>query len=368
MSSGWLSYGVLVLLLVASTTRATGFTEHSVVEKSFVQAQQECVEYLHIPKHRLYQYLNYNFPNDAQTKCMIRCVGLNLKWWDADGVLRPSVIAQYFLPDGTDEENQERTYACILRRTAPEEGGSCRQAFHIFQCYLEQFGELLNCPKLVPLEDTQLAEAVHFCLGVVEVSLGEFRHYTTEGNFLDTDASRCLLRCIVIRTGVYSDLHGPFQPRYELQFGSPTLWNDLQADVCAIRLRREGLEECTLAARAVYECYDFGGTLQPALWRALDLLQAQEDALEATLTFVPMREWWRYDDDDDEDENEDEHDVLVKVGKGKEMTVCRMADSLVEIATPTVAEKRTWKDTGGYRAIGNADGNSLVAGMVKRWK
>ncbi|KFB46367.1 hypothetical protein ZHAS_00014358 [Anopheles sinensis] len=277
MSFGWLFYGELVLLVAA--TFVAGFSEHSLVAKSFVQAQQECVEYLNIPKHRLYQYLIYNYPNDAQTKCMIRCVGLNLKWWDADVVLRREVIGQFFLPDGSDAANQERTNACILRRTAPGEPGSCGHAFEIFQCYLEQFGELLNCPKQVPLEDTQLAEAVHFCLGVNEVTLDEFANYTTEADFSATDASRCLLRCFAIRAGFYSDQHGPYQKRYEVQFGTPTDWDDLEADYCAARLRRDGLEECTLATRVLFDCYDFVGTLQPALLRVLAILRVQLEPL-----------------------------------------------------------------------------------------
>uniref|UniRef100_A0A182NUI3 Odorant-binding protein n=1 Tax=Anopheles dirus TaxID=7168 RepID=A0A182NUI3_9DIPT len=257
-------------------TGALGFTEHATVEKSLIQAQQECVAYLNLPRHRLYQYLVNNYANDAKTKCMIRCVGLNLRWWAADGTLSEHVIEQYFLPDGSDTGYCERTRLCVERK-APAGDELCSRAYETFQCYLAQYGELLNCPKVVPLGDERLAETMHFCLDALQVPLAALKNYTSSADlYLQTEQSRCLLRCFAIRAGLYSDEHGPFADRFRLQFGPPkpdVFDNDLEGDYCATRLRRAGLDECTLAARVLYECYYFADTLQPALERIVPLLE-----------------------------------------------------------------------------------------------
>uniref|UniRef100_A0A182S874 Odorant-binding protein n=1 Tax=Anopheles maculatus TaxID=74869 RepID=A0A182S874_9DIPT len=263
-------------LVSLGLTGAFAFSEHCTIEKSFVQAQHECVAYLNLPKHRLYQYLVYNYSNDVKTKLMIRCVGLLLRWWNSDGVLNEHVMAQYFLPDSADATYCERTRLCIENK-APEGDELCSRAFETFQCYLQQYGELLNCPKVVPLSDERLAETMHFCLNVLSLPLSYFENCTGSAElFLATDEARCLLRCFVIRTGLYSDHHGPFADRFKLQFGPPSsdaYDNDLEGDYCVTRLRREGYDECSLAARSLYECYYFADTLLPAFERILPILK-----------------------------------------------------------------------------------------------
>uniref|UniRef100_A0A182QRD7 Odorant-binding protein n=1 Tax=Anopheles farauti TaxID=69004 RepID=A0A182QRD7_9DIPT len=263
-------------LVALWSTGAVAFTEHATVEKSLIQAQQECVTYLNLPRHRLYQYLVNNYANDAKTKRMVRCVGLNLGWWTTDGTLREHVIEQYFLPDSVDTDYCERTRLCVESK-APEGDELCSRAFETFQCYLQQYGQLLNCPKVVPLSYERLAETMHFCLDVLQIPLEDFKNYTSSVElFQQTEQSRCLLRCFAIRAGLYSDEHGPFADRYKLQFGPPkpdVFDNDLEGDYCATRLRREGLDECTLAARILYECYYFADTLQPALEFIVPILE-----------------------------------------------------------------------------------------------
>ncbi|XP_049548380.1 general odorant-binding protein 45-like [Anopheles darlingi] len=264
----------IALLLAASSTLAGALSEHSIVEKSIVQAQQECVEYLNIPHHRLYEYLGHNYANDAKTKCMIRCVGLNLKWWNGGVVLREDVIRQYFAPDPEDRSSIDRTRACIDKRVNSK-STLCSRAFEIFQCYREHYGQLLNCPRTVPLGEERFAEAIHYCLDTLQATLAEFRTYCSSRGFLDCERSRCLLRCIAIRTGIYSDQYGAFAMRYQLQFGNSTSGSGgdgLEQDICTTRLRREGLDKCTLAARVLHECFDFPITLHTALERSLILL------------------------------------------------------------------------------------------------
>ncbi|XP_053667227.1 general odorant-binding protein 45-like [Anopheles marshallii] len=273
MVSARLCVGALVSLGLAG---AFGFSEHSRIETSLVQAQHECVTYLNLPKHRLYQYLVYNYSNDAKTKLMIRCVGLILQWWNSEGVLNEHVIEQYFLPDAGDTTYRERTAVCVETK-APEGDALCSRAFETFQCYLQQYGELIHCPKVVPLSDERLAETMHFCLDVLSLPLSYFENCTSSAElFLATDQSRCLLRCFVIRAGLYSDQHGPFAERFRLQFGplkADVFDNDLEGDYCVTRLRREGYDECSLAARSLYECYYFADTLLPTFERIIPILQ-----------------------------------------------------------------------------------------------
>uniref|UniRef100_A0A182WGV7 Odorant-binding protein n=1 Tax=Anopheles minimus TaxID=112268 RepID=A0A182WGV7_9DIPT len=274
MVSARLCVAALVSLWFGSGTFA--FSEHGTIEKGLAQAQHECVTYLNLPKHRLYQYLVHNYSNDGKTKLMIRCVGLLLNWWNSDGVLNTHVIEQFFLPDAGDSTYSERTARCIENK-APEGDALCSRAYETFQCYLQQYGELLNCPKVVPLSDERLAESMHFCLDVLSMPLSYFENCTSSSElFLSTDQSRCLLRCFVIRAGLYSDKHGPFADRFKLQFGplkSDVFDNDLEGDFCVIRLRREGYDECSLAARSLYACYYFADTLLPTFERILPLLK-----------------------------------------------------------------------------------------------
>ncbi|XP_058056862.1 general odorant-binding protein 45-like [Anopheles bellator] len=260
--------------LVVSLTFVAALNEHSIVEKSVIQAQQECVEYLNLPRHRLYEYLGRNYANDAKTECMIRCVGLNLDWWSGSGVLNEHVIAQYFFSDDGDEHYASRTKACLKHRVTAN-SSLCGKAFEVFQCYLEQYGELLNCPKVVPLGDERLTESVHFCLDTLEIPLAEFSQSCGVEGFKGSERSRCLLRCIVIRSGLYTDQYGVHSERYQLQFAREFngKWDDLERDVCATRLRREGHDECSLASHILDDCYDFKTTLLPALNRTLLLLK-----------------------------------------------------------------------------------------------
>uniref|UniRef100_A0A182F2I7 Odorant-binding protein n=1 Tax=Anopheles albimanus TaxID=7167 RepID=A0A182F2I7_ANOAL len=279
----------VTVLLTASSALVGALTGHSIVEKSVVQAQQECVEYLNVPRHRLYEYLGHNYANDAKTKCMIRCVGLNLKWWNASVALREDVIQQYFLPGPDDSASIDRTRACIEKRVSSK-SSLCSRAYESFQCYLEHYGELLNCPKTVPLSEERFAEAVHFCLDTLQAPLAEFRTYCSSRGFLECERSRCLLRCIAIRTGIYSDQYGAFAARYQLQFGnitSGTGGDGLEQDICTTRLRREGLDKCTLAARVLHECFDFQITLHAALERSLILLSPLMEIVPPTASHTP---------------------------------------------------------------------------------
>nr|XP_040239399.2 general odorant-binding protein 45-like [Anopheles coluzzii] len=264
------------LVSLGLTACSFAFTEHGAIVQSIVQAQHECVTYLNLPKHRLYQYLMYNYSNDAKTKQMLRCVGLILQWWKSDGTLNEHVLAQYFMPDTSDSDYYNRTYRCIERK-APVEDDLCSRAFETFQCYLQQYGELLNCPKVVPLSDERLTETMHFCLDVLDIPFSDFEQWTSSSElFLHTEPARCLLRCFTIRAGLYSDQHGPFADRFKLQFGAPkpdVFDNELEGDYCVARLRREGHDACSLAARSLYECYYFADTLLPTFERILPLLR-----------------------------------------------------------------------------------------------
>ncbi|XP_055532146.1 uncharacterized protein LOC129722586 [Wyeomyia smithii] len=83
------------------------------------------------------------------------------------------------------------------------------------------------------------------------------------GIFVESKAS-CLMRCIMIREGLYDDVRGPNNDRLYVQCGGyGTSEEDFKRDSqqCVNRLRTTCTDNCTLLARITKECYPPGSGL-----------------------------------------------------------------------------------------------------------
>uniref|UniRef100_A0A182QJ61 Odorant-binding protein n=1 Tax=Anopheles farauti TaxID=69004 RepID=A0A182QJ61_9DIPT len=222
--------------------------------KSIAQAQEQCVGYLRIPRARLAVYNEYIYPNDTETQCMVRCVGLNLGWWDdANGVQKPA-LRNYFHPDPDDCQYERRTYHCLKSQRldcGTQHADPCARAYDSFRCYYEQYGNLVLAPQFVPLSAMELAEVLHQCANILQVPT----------DCASQHAIDCLGRCLLLRTGVYTDKHGPNLDRLYVQcnnYANETLFRQTTS-ACYRQLKAECPDECTLAGRFLRECFDESG-------------------------------------------------------------------------------------------------------------
>uniref|UniRef100_A0A8D8KCH2 General odorant-binding protein 45 n=1 Tax=Culex pipiens TaxID=7175 RepID=A0A8D8KCH2_CULPI len=208
-----------VLLGLLTVTQACN---HLASFKSFDSADRECSHYL-----------------GHQHRCAVRCRGLVTRFLNRTSVLPTAVIERFYEPGEDDYLYRSRTTQCLRDVRALN---SCELARRSVQCYDGEFGAVdRDALQFVPLTDVQHLRVVRECEAMLRESL-------TEG---------CLLRCVLIREGLYSDRDGPRVERIAV------MGSDLGEDVklwtagpCVARLQAEKVDKCTIAARIVSECLE----------------------------------------------------------------------------------------------------------------
>uniref|UniRef100_A0A2M4BMU8 Putative odorant binding protein n=1 Tax=Anopheles marajoara TaxID=58244 RepID=A0A2M4BMU8_9DIPT len=203
----------LVPLVVAGDLQQTDVS-HLYVAKSFNRALLDCLEYLQLPGERFEQYSALHFPDDADTKCLVRCIGLNMRWWNDTTGVQKAVMGNFFQPDPSDTEYEYRTAKCIEKRLGSLSGsrGSapddcCCRAYETFQCYLQYYGNLVQCPKALPQTRDMLVRSAHDCINILRVPDELLRCYSA-GELRDAPETRCFLRCFFLRSGGYDAVRG----------------------------------------------------------------------------------------------------------------------------------------------------------------
>uniref|UniRef100_A0A9I3EI14 Uncharacterized protein n=1 Tax=Anopheles dirus TaxID=7168 RepID=A0A9I3EI14_9DIPT len=177
---------------------------HLAVTKSFSRALQDCMEYLQVPGYRYAEYAANSFPDDPETKCLLRCVGLNLRWWNDTAGVQAAVMERFFQPDPLDVEYENRTETCLQQSLmSGDTSDSCNLAYESFMCYLQHYGNLVPCPQYHPEDESRDVRIARDCMNVLQVPEQMLRAYR-KGNFPDAPETRCLLRCFFLRSGLYS--------------------------------------------------------------------------------------------------------------------------------------------------------------------
>uniref|UniRef100_A0A182RKR4 Odorant-binding protein n=2 Tax=Anopheles funestus TaxID=62324 RepID=A0A182RKR4_ANOFN len=250
-------------MLVTTVITASQRYPECVQKKSIAQAQQECVRYLGIPCARLGVYNDYIYPNDTETQCMVRCMGVNLGWWDdTQGVQEPA-IRNYFHPDPDDKQYKRRAYHCLqsqhLDNPASHVDG-CERAYESFRCYYEQYGNIVVTPQFVPLTSLQLSDVIMQCANMLQFPglQSQFCHKGVKPSERDIG---CLARCYLLRSGLYTDQHGPNLDWWYVQgdnYANETRFRETTS-TCYQQLKSECQDECILAGRFLRECFPEGG-------------------------------------------------------------------------------------------------------------
>uniref|UniRef100_A0A182QU73 Odorant-binding protein n=1 Tax=Anopheles farauti TaxID=69004 RepID=A0A182QU73_9DIPT len=202
----------MISALLGATTIAALFvagcdcsvdTPHLALTKSFSQALHDCMEYLQVPGYRYAEYAANCFPDDPETKCLLRCVGLNLRWWNDTTGVQSAVMARFFQPDPVDVEYTNRTAVCLQQALIRHDASDCCcLAYESFLCYLLHYGNLVPCAQFIPEDESRDVRAARDCMDVLQIPQPMLRAYG-KGSFPDAPETRCLLRCFFLRTGVY---------------------------------------------------------------------------------------------------------------------------------------------------------------------
>uniref|UniRef100_A0AAG5DLW9 Uncharacterized protein n=1 Tax=Anopheles atroparvus TaxID=41427 RepID=A0AAG5DLW9_ANOAO len=266
MARGILSRCIELACLLAVASAASRPCPGVVMQKSISQAQEECVEYLRIPRARLAVYNEHIYPQDTETKCMVRCMGINLGWWnDTEGV-KEAAIRTYFHPDPDDCQYERRTYHCLksqrLDNYAPQGHDPCDRAYETFRCYYEQYGNIVVIPQFIPLSPLRMAAVMQDCVSMLRVpGTSDCVRQGSAAAPSSTQETGCFLRCVVLRSGLYSEQYGPNLDRWFVQGDSYTNYTKFQATTltCYRQLKAKCLNECDLIYRFINECFPEGG-------------------------------------------------------------------------------------------------------------
>ncbi|EDS44748.1 conserved hypothetical protein [Culex quinquefasciatus] len=191
--------------------------------------------------------------------CVDRCELLVQRSWnDSSGVIWVP-YGRHFAPSCDDHENDARTWACIQNGSRDiAEDDVCRRAAVLRRCFCQNYGEIVQAAQLVPRTELEVASILQECIEFLQVSPDELDDYVRY-NFQLNEQSRCLMRCVIIRQGLYDDERGPDLDRMYVQCGGydvPEEEFKASARKCINRLTEEfRCDKCALAARIVAECF-----------------------------------------------------------------------------------------------------------------
>ncbi|KXJ77296.1 hypothetical protein RP20_CCG007857 [Aedes albopictus] len=234
-----LTVGLLWILSMA--TNVVVSSRGNLVEKSYQRATFECNQYV-----------------GASTQCQARCEALVLRSWNDSSGLQYIPYSRHFQPDCNDVNYLNRTLQCLDDRLeAAPCGAVCCRASIYKQCYLEQWGNLVGTPQLVPMAKLVVTSTILQCAQLLQVDAAELDFFA-RNKFDVSDRARCLLRCILIRQGLFSGASEPNLDRLYVQCGGYKLDEETfkrGASACVDKIRHKGYDSCMFVARIVNDCF-----------------------------------------------------------------------------------------------------------------
>ncbi|XP_053674148.1 general odorant-binding protein 45-like [Anopheles nili] len=246
----------ITLLMLSLLIRA------EIVRRSFDETVQECAQLLSIDSSKMVSLRYGTMPNDDDTKRLLRCVGVNARFWSDHTGLRKDMLARYFLADAFDRQNVNRTQICLDRLPSlPVDPAGCRElAYKSFLCFYLNYGNLRRERVFVPLDHLQLLHVAARCMDVHQIAPADLMSLSTTE--MDGNAKvHCLVRCIGIRTGVYTDRQGVNVELMYGQYGEGYNESDFKADAfeCLRRQRANhshSSSPCGKAYHSLYKCFE----------------------------------------------------------------------------------------------------------------
>uniref|UniRef100_A0A182W4Q4 Uncharacterized protein n=1 Tax=Anopheles minimus TaxID=112268 RepID=A0A182W4Q4_9DIPT len=259
---------LLMLVACCSGTLAAPSTGHGYETKSFAHAYLECLQYLNISRQSMYAYDSTAVPSNTGGNCLLRCIGLNTRWWNDETGLNEKALVRFFHQTDPNSLNQART--CLAEVSNPAD--TCAAAYQSFRCYSDALGEVIAHPEYVAPCREEISRAVSDCSAMLQVSDEQLTACVGAESFLHSGNTAALLRCVVLRLGLYADSTGVMGDRVQLLMDSDTAqsWTDAhtaEAKQCEHDLREMGADVCQVAAHSVEICY--GWKAFGELWKVL---------------------------------------------------------------------------------------------------
>ncbi|XP_055604168.1 general odorant-binding protein 45-like [Uranotaenia lowii] len=233
-----------------STLQASGI--HSSHSKTAFQVHTECRKMLRNPMKA------------REDVCEDRCeVCVYRAWDDIRGPVYGVYRVFWGIQNPGDECFVDRTYRCLWNRdqfnlTTPD---PCRRATETTTCF-DRYHGAVTPATIVFLNPTALhfRSIVESCRKFQQLSDQDLVHPLNSG-FLDSEVTRCLLRCVIIRAGLYTDADGPNLDRLEQMYGARSIernnfWHTGQKCVARTKLRNPEASACSLAALFVDDCFE----------------------------------------------------------------------------------------------------------------
>ncbi|XP_055628572.1 mucin-2-like [Toxorhynchites rutilus septentrionalis] len=234
----------LLVVVALECPTALGGNPHRATFKSLRQLDRECHRYL---------------SRDACGDCATRCRGVIARYWK-DGVGLPAVtVNRFYCPDAGDVDHYDRTRACLeeIASKVPLRK-SCLRATCTMKCYDNQYGQLKpKVPAFVPFTDLHHQQNLRKCISMLSISRSRIAKIAKHG-ILNVPEGRCLLRCFMVREGLYRDDVGPDFDRIYVQFAIREVDDEMRRETaqCVDRVLSEPLDSCTRASHVANECFN----------------------------------------------------------------------------------------------------------------
>ncbi|XP_001661124.2 general odorant-binding protein 45-like [Aedes aegypti] len=230
------SISLIVLAVVALAGQV--LSRHDATFKSFGSTSGECSRYLN---------------NDGNGECNIHCVGVIGHAWNETLAKFTQNYAGYFVPDPQDDCYQNRTERCLLQvDNAIPVYDKCTRASKLGQCYADQYGQLNAIqPQYVPMTDLQYTRVFLQCAAILGLSNNDLNAMVQQGAY-NTPAGACLLRCTLIRMGLYTDDAGIDVALATRQCGLYNVTSDIAQ--CQAKVQAEECDKCKRTTRIAKEC------------------------------------------------------------------------------------------------------------------
>ncbi|XP_062714156.1 general odorant-binding protein 45-like [Aedes albopictus] len=227
-------YSILIgLLLLAECECTVG--RHSSIFKSILSTNDECGRYL----------------NESNGNCSVRCRGLLHRFWDDQrGNLGYYALKQFYQPDPEDKCYLNRTMRCL--KQVPVSDESCQRVAQYVRCYKDQYGEENTATaRFIPFTPIQQTRILMECAAILGISEDSLREAAKNSGEIPQEA--CLLRCFLIRQGLYSEAGGFELERFELQCGGyGSGWNPVAIQQCIANVT--DCDSCTKVHRMAKTC------------------------------------------------------------------------------------------------------------------
>uniref|UniRef100_A0A182QU23 Uncharacterized protein n=1 Tax=Anopheles farauti TaxID=69004 RepID=A0A182QU23_9DIPT len=257
----WVVGTVMLLLLFRRSVDCETFKSGSIVLQYLDEMVQECAELLSIGPSKRFSLHSGVIVRDGETKCLLRCVGVNARFWSDHEGLRKDQLARYFLADAADTQNVNRTQHCLdaLPSLTADPERCCDLALESFLCFYHNYGNLRHDRIFVPLDQLQLLHVTARCMDIHQITMPQLMSLGADE--LDANSNvHCLVRCIGIKTGIYTDRDGVNIDRIYAQYGDGYCEKKFKNDAtdCIQRLgpRKADINPSRRAYNLLYKCFE----------------------------------------------------------------------------------------------------------------